>query len=286
MIQSPNMLSPKNSGKIKIWIMVTLMAVFSFIWIYPFLWMISASFKGSLEIFEKGLDLIPEQLNLDNYQRAWVKGGFSGYFLNSVIITAGTITLVIIRCALAGYVLSMYDFKGKKLILSILIATFLIPTGTTIIPTVQLSQKLGLLNSRYGLVLALAGGGQVTSILLYKGFFDQLPKSLSEAAVVDGAGFWTVFSRVMLPMTGPVTATITILTFMYAWNNFMLPLVFTFGVPALRTLPVGMLAFQSANETDWSGMAAAGTLTLIPVVLCFIASQKYFVSGIAGAVKG
>ena len=286
MIQSPNMLSLMNHGRIKIWIMVSLMAVFSFLWIYPFLWMISASFKGSLEIFEKGLDLIPERIKLENYQRAWVKGGFSGYFLNSVITTAGTIALVLTRCALAGYVLSIYEFKGKKLILSILIATFLIPTGTTIIPTVQLSQKLGLLNSRFGLVLALTGGGQVTSILLYKGFFDQLPKSLFEAAIVDGAGFWTVFSKVMLPMTGPVTATITILTFMYAWNNFMLPLVFTFGVPALRTLPVGMLAFQSANETDWSGMAAAGTLTLIPVVLCFIASQKYFVSGIAGAVKG
>ena len=286
MIQSPNMLSLMNHGRIKIWIMVSLMAVFSFLWIYPFLWMISASFKGSLEMFEKGLDLIPERIKLENYQRAWVKGGFSGYFLNSVITTAGTIALVLTRCALAGYVLSIYEFKGKKLILSILIATFLIPTGTTIIPTVQLSQKLGLLNSRFGLVLALTGGGQVTSILLYKGFFDQLPKSLFEAAIVDGAGFWTVFSKVMLPMTGPVTATITILTFMYAWNNFMLPLVFTFGVPALRTLPVGMLAFQSANETDWSGMAAAGTLTLIPVVLCFIASQKYFVSGIAGAVKG
>ncbi len=132
----------------------------------------------------------------------------------------------------------------------------------------------------------MSGGGQVTSILLYKSFFERVPTSLTEAAIVDGAGFFTVFSKVILPMSGPVTATVVILTFMFSWNNFMMPLVFTFGDPSLRTLPVGMLAFQSANETDWSGMAAAGTMSLIPIVVCFIALQKYFVSGIAGAVKG
>lgn len=261
------------------------MTFFCFAWIYPFLWMVSASFKTPLEIFQKGLKLMPESFDFKHYQRAWIKGGFNTYFFNSVMTTAGTIIVVLFRCSLAGYVLSQYTFKGKQIILFILIATFLIPTGTTIIPIVELSQRMGLLNRRVGLILAMAGGGQVTSILLYKGFFDKVPSSLPEAALVDGAGFWTVFSRVMLPMTGPVTATVTILTFMFAWNNFMLPLVFTFGVPELRTLPVGMLAFQGAHETDWSGMAAAGTLSLLPIVVCFIALQKYFVSGIAGAVK-
>lgn len=267
-------------------VMHIVFAIFCVCWIYPFLWMISASSKTSLEIFQKGLNLIPDSVSFEAYQRAWTKGGFSKYFTNSVITTVMTILIVIVRCALAGYVLAMYDFKGKKLILSVLIATFLIPTGTTIIPVVGLTQKMGLLNTRIGLILAMAGGGQVTSILLYKSFFERIPKALTEAAIVDGAGFFTVFSRVILPMTGPVTATIVILTFMFAWNNFMLPLVFTFGDPSLRTLPVGMLAFQSANETDWSGMAAAGTLALIPIVICFIALQKYFVTGIAGAVKG
>jgi raffinose/stachyose/melibiose transport system permease protein len=268
------------------WIPVILLAMVCFCWIYPFLWMISASLKTSMEIFTKGLNLLPDKINFENYWRAWDKGGFSGYFMNSVITTLFSILIVVIRCALAGYVLARYSFRGKTLIMSVLIATFLIPVGTTIIPTVQLSQRLGLLNTRAGLILAMSGGGQVTSILLYKGFFEKLPESLPEAAVIDGAGFFCIFSRVMLPMTGPVTATVTILTFMSSWNNFMLPLVFTFGIPSMRTLPVGMLAFQSANETDWSGMAAAGTMTLIPILICFILLQKYFVSGIAGAVKG
>ena len=268
-----------------VWILVIIMGFIGFCWIYPFLWMLSASFKTTMEIFQKGLNLIPNHFSFENYWRAWIKGGFSGYFMNSVITTVFSIVLMIIRCALAGYVLAKYNFPGKTFILSILIVTFLIPLGTTIIPTVQLSQRLGLLNTRHGLILAMAGGGGVASVLLYKSYFEKLPPSLSEAAVIDGAGFFSIFSRVMFPMTGPVTATVTILTFMGSWNNFMLPLVFTFGVPSLRTLPVGMMAFQSANETDWSGMAAAGTMTLIPIVVCFIVLQKYFVSGIAGAVK-
>jgi raffinose/stachyose/melibiose transport system permease protein len=269
-----------------VWIITALMACFCFCWIYPFLWMLSASFKSTMEIFQKGLNLIPEHISFENYWRAWVKGGFGGYFFNSVITTLCSILIVVLRCALAGYVLARYNFTGKNIIIAVLIATFLIPVGTTIIPTLELSHRLGLLNTRAGLILAMSGGGQVTSILLYKGFFEKLPDSLPEAAVIDGAGFFTIFSKIMLPMTGPVTATVTILTFMSSWNSFMLPLVFTFGIPSLRTLPVGMMAFQSANETDWSGMAAAGTMTLIPIVICFIILQKYFVSGIAGAVKG
>lgn len=257
----------------------------SFIWIYPFLWMISASFKSTMEIFQNGLSLVPEHFSFDSYIRAWVKGGFNDYFFNSVLVTVWTIVIVVIRCMLAGYVLGMYDFKGKAIIMTCLVATFLIPTGTTIIPIVEISNKLGLLNSRTGVILALAGGGHVASIFLYKAFFENIPKSISEAARIDGAGFFTVFARIMIPMTSPVTATTIILTFMAAWNNFMIPLVFTFGVPQYRTLPVGMMAFQSVNETDWSGMAAAGTLALLPIVLVFIVLQKYFINGIAGAVK-
>lgn len=267
-------------------IVAGLLIVFvSFIWIYPFLWMISASFKSTMEIFQNGLSLIPDHFSFDSYVRAWVKGGFSDYFFNSVLVTVWTIVIVVVRCMLAGYVLGMYDFKGKSIIMTCLVATFLIPTGTTIIPIVEISNKLGLLNSRTGVILALAGGGHVASIFLYEAFFANVPKSISEAARIDGAGFFTVFARIMVPMTSPVTATTIILTFMAAWNNFMIPLVFTFGVPQYRTLPVGMMAFQSVNETDWSGMAAAGTLALLPIVLVFIALQKYFINGIAGAVK-
>lgn len=255
-------------------------------WVYPFLWLVSASLKSPLEVFSQGLNLIPESWRWDNYVRAWRVAQFDRYMLNTVLVTLGTVFIVVVRSMLAGYVLGRYNFFGKRLIIGVLVATFIVPAGFTIIPVLELSQRLGLVNNLWGVILALGGGGQVANILLFAGYFSQLPKELEEAAVLDGAGFLDVFFRVMMPLAMPVTATVTILTFLYAWNAFFVPLVFTFGRPELRTLAVGMLAFVGQNETDWSGMAAAATLSLIPVVLVFFFAQRYIIEGIAGAVKG
>jgi raffinose/stachyose/melibiose transport system permease protein len=160
-----------------------------------------------------------------------------------------------------------------------------VPTGYTIIPVVEVSNQLHLLNSRWGMILALSGAAHVAEILLYIGYFRGIPKEIEEAAVVDGAGFLTVFFRVMLPLAMPVTATVTLLTFLSTWNNFFLPLVFTFSRPELRTVSVGMLAFAGENSTDWSGLAAAATISLLPIVLLFLFLQRYFIEGLSGAVK-
>ena len=255
------------------------------VWIYPFLWMVSAALKSPLEVFSAGLNLIPESPVWDNFRRAWVDARFSQYLLNTVIVTALTVLLVLIRCSMTGYVLARYSFFGRKIILGILVATLFVPAGYTIIPVIDLATRLGMLNSLWGMIVALSGGAHVASILLYLGYFRQLPKELEEAAIMDGAGFFRTFFQVMLPLAMPVTATVTLMTFLSTWNAFFLPLVFTFSRPDLRTLSVGMLAFIGENSTDWSGMAAAATISLLPVVLLFILLQRYFVEGIAGAVK-
>ncbi|GHA25007.1 ABC transporter permease [Devosia pacifica] len=255
------------------------------LWIYPFLWLVSASFKGPLEMFQKGLNLMPDAFDWGNYTRAWQDGGFSTYMLNTFLVTSGTVILVIFHCSLSGYVLGRYEFIGRKTVIGVLAATFVIPLGFTIIPIVDLSRNLGLLNSHAGIILALGGSGQAAAILLYAGFFSRIPKEVEEAAIVDGAGFLRIFFSIMLPLAGPVTATVAVLSFLAAWNSFLVPLVFTFGNPNLRTLAVGMLAFVGTNETDWSGMAAAATLSLVPVVTFFFLVQKYFVEGVAGAIK-
>ncbi|HLH75150.1 MAG TPA: carbohydrate ABC transporter permease, partial [Chloroflexota bacterium] len=207
------------------------------------------------------------------------------YTLNTVVVAVGTVIIVVVRCALAGYVLGRYDFIGKKPILALLVGTLFVPTGYTIIPVVDLAGHFGLLNSLWGVILALSGSGHVPDLLLFVAYFNRLPKELEEAALLDGAGFLAVFARIMLPLAGPVIATVTILTFLSSWNEFFLPLVFTFSRPELRTLSVGMLAFVGEHETDWSGMAAAATISLLPMVVLFFALQRYFVEGIAGAVK-
>jgi ABC-type glycerol-3-phosphate transport system permease component len=182
-------------------------------------------------------------------------------------------------------VLARYSFIGKKLVVGIFLATIFVPAGYTIIAVMELSRNLGLLNTHLGIILALSGGGHVAAVLLYTGYFSRIPRELEEAAVLDGASFLQVFRSVMLPLAGPVTATVSVLTFLGTWNAFFVPLVFTFSRPDLRTLAVGMLAFRGEHSTDWSGLAAAATLSLIPVVILFVFLQRYFMEGIAGAVK-
>ena len=264
---------------------IVVLTLLCLIWVYPFLWMVSASLKTQSEVFSSGLNLIPQDPQWHNYQRAWIDAQFSRYMINTVLITVGTVILTIVSTSLAGYVLGRYRFMGRRPIMAVLAGTIFIPAGYTIIPTVDLANKLGLLNSLWGVILVLAGTGNVIHILLFSAYFSSLPKELEEAAVLDGAGFLTVFFRVMLPLSGPVIATVTILKFLGSWNNFFVPLVFTFSRPDLRTLSVGMFAFVGENETDWTGMAAAATISLIPVIIIFFVMQRRFVEGIAGAVK-
>uniref|UniRef100_UPI003B3BCDCE carbohydrate ABC transporter permease n=1 Tax=Pseudactinotalea sp. TaxID=1926260 RepID=UPI003B3BCDCE len=233
------------------WAVALLLLGLAFLWVFPFLWMASASLKTSGEIFSGGLGLIPEALQWENYARAWVDGNFRTYLLNTVIVTVATVVIVVVRCALAGYVLGRYKFPGSRVIIGILVATLFVPTGYTIIPIVKLSLELGLLDQHSGMILALAGGANVASILIYAGYFRGMPNELEEAAIVDGAGFFRTFARIMLPLSMPVTATVGILTFLFTWNAFFLPLVFSFSNPALRTVSVGMQAFVGENSTDW-----------------------------------
>jgi raffinose/stachyose/melibiose transport system permease protein len=278
---------PRTNVRLKPGILLTifLLTVLCLIWVYPFLWMVSASLKSQQEIFTSGLNLIPQQWLFENYGRAWNEANFSRYMLNTIIITVSTVILTLLHTSMAGYVLGRFEFVGKRLIFGVLVGTIFIPVGYTIIPTVQLASSLGLLNTLIGVILVLAGSGDVIYILLFSAYFRSLPAELEEAALLDGASFIDVFRRVMLPLAGPVIATVSILKFLGAWNNFFIPLVFTFSRPDLRTLSVGMFAFVGQNETDWSGMAAAATISLIPVVTIFFLMQRRFVEGIAGAVK-
>jgi len=269
----------------RILLVFLLLLVLSAIWIYPFLWMVSASLKAPLEIFSGGLGLIPEMAKWENYERAWIDADFSRYLLNTVIVAVSATLLVLFHCSLTGYVLGRYSFAGKKVFIGVLIGTLFVPAGYTIIPVLELANRLHMLNSLWGMIIVLGGGGHTAAILLFTGYFNQLPKELEEAAILDGATFWQIYARIMLPLAKPALATVTIMTFLSTWNSFFVPLVFTFSRPELRTLSVGMQAFVGQHETDWPGMAAGATISLIPVMLVFLLLQRYYIEGIAGAVK-
>lgn len=255
------------------------------VWVYPFIWMVSASFKTRLEVITSGLSLIPEQLTFDNFSRAWTIGGFGGYTINTLLFAAGSALLTLAIAAPAGYALARPGLPGKKIIIGLLIANMFLPSGYTIIPLFILVDALGLNNTLVGVTLAHAAPIGAISILLFMGYFMGLPRDLDEAATMDGAGYTRTFANIKLPLAAPVIATVALFEFIGAWNTYFVPLVFTLGKPDLRTLGVGMQAFQGMDTSDYVGMAAGAAISVVPIIILFLFLQRMFIEGIAGAIK-
>lgn len=256
-----------------------------FFWAYPFLWMITASFKTQREFFSNRLSLVPENFTFENIVRVWTKANFSQYFINTLIVTVCTVLLVLVMTRSAGYVFGRYKFWGKKVLLSIFVASISIPLVTTIIPVFEVIKGMNLVGTRLGLILSGAGGAHVIFLLLYSSYYQSIPKELEEAATLDGCGFYTTFNSVMKPLSNPISVTVIIMETIWTWNAFLLPLVLTLNNPASRTLAVGLYAFRGENTIDWTGIAAGASISVLPIILLFIFMQKYVVEGVSGAVK-
>ena len=275
----------KIAGKFGRSIVYVLLSVVALIWIYPFIWMITASLKTQDEFFASGLSLIPKSLNLENYVRAWNNANFGVYFKNSIIVTVSVVVIVLLATSAAGYVMGRYAFVGKKLIMGIFMASITIPLVFTVIPIYELLKEMGLEQNLLGLILAEAGGGHVIFLMLFSSFYGGIPKELEEAATIDGSGFLKTYSSIMFPLAKPIMATVVIMQFIWTWNSFLLPLIVTLSRPELRTLAVGLYALRGENVVDWTGIAAGACIAVLPIILIFICLQRYFVDGVAGAVK-
>lgn len=277
----------KNTAvrKIGAVVLYALLAVVAFLWVYPFLWMVSASFKTQNEFFASGLNLIPQSFSFENFIRAWKNASFGIYFKNSIIVTVCTVAIVLLSTSLAGYVLGRYSFIGKGAVMKIFMASITIPLVFTIIPIYELLKNIGLSQNLLGLILAESGGGHVIFLMLFSSFYASIPKEMEEAATIDGANFVQTYGSVMFPLAKPIMVTVVIMQFIWTWNSFLLPLIITLNNKAIRTLAVGLYALRGENIVDWTGIAAGASIAILPVICIFIALQKYFVDGIAGAVK-
>lgn len=256
------------------------------IWVYPFVWMISASLKTSSEYFTQTLRLIPEAPQWGNYSRAWVVGNFGRYFFNSVIVSTGTTIITIVLSCLTGYALGRYSFPGRKVVLTLVAAAVFFPTGSTMIPVYRLVDWMGLISTLLGVIVAQAGGTPTLFILLFTVHFSKLPDELEDSAEMDGAGYVQTFFHIFLPLSMPVVASAAILRFLWSWNDFLIPLIYTLQNPELRTVAVGMFSFVGEHTTDFTGMIAAASIALLPLILIFVFFQRFFIDATAGAVKG
>ncbi|WP_242942187.1 MULTISPECIES: carbohydrate ABC transporter permease [Oscillospiraceae] len=256
------------------------------IWVYPFVWMVSASLKTNNEIFADKLSLIPQAVQWDNYVRAWKNANFSQYFVNTIHITFFTVVIVLIVTMMMGYALGRFRFPGKRAVMGVIAASMFIPMGFNLIPVFRLIKNMGLMNSRWGVILAQAGSLNVVFVMMFASSFAQIPRELHEAALIDGCGFLRIFLQIMVPLSKPIIGSVVIMQTIWSWSEFLLPLVLTLNSASLRTLAVGLYSLKGEIMLDWTGLAAGAAIALLPIIVVFVFLQKYFVDGISGAVKG
>lgn len=259
--------------------------------IFPFIWLISTSLKGLDEnIFAYPPVLMPQQFTWDNYLGVWDKVNFMGYFINSMIVAGLTVFLNILLSSLAAYPLARMNFAGKKVVFFAILATIMVPFQAIMLPVYLITIKLHLLDSvnnimgYIGLVMPFAVSA--FGIFLMRQAFLTVPKEMEEAAIVDGCNVFQVFFKVVLPMVKPTLAVLAIFTFIGSWGEFLWPSI-VLTKDAMYTLPVGVNNLQGMFSSNWRFIAAGSILSTIPILIFFLALQKYFISGENdGAVKG
>ena len=256
------------------------------IMIMPFIYMVSTSFKKRTYLFEYPPKFIPTEPTTQNYVDAWSRSDFSRYFLNSLFVATVTTLVTVLLATMSAYAFARFEFVGKKILFIAMLTGLMVPTIVMIIPQFIIAKHLHLIDSFSGLILFYVGGNFALNTFLMRGFMEEIPKDLDDAMLVDGAGPWKRFTRLYLPLSRPALATISLFSFLGAWDEFAWA-VTLINSPEKRTLPIAIALFQGQHATSWGLVFAACVIALIPVFIVYLSAQKHFVSGLSvGAVKG
>ncbi|KRF26597.1 sugar ABC transporter permease [Phycicoccus sp. Soil803] len=247
----------------------------------PFAWMLLGSFKTQGEILRNPTGFIPQHPTLSNYTTWFGELHIGTFFLTSLIVAVFTVLGNLLFCSMVGYALAKMDFPGKRLLFVLVMITLMVPGVVTFVPLFVLVGKLGLINTYPALILPFLTSP--LGVFLMRQFIQGIPDSLLEAARLDGLGEFGAFFRVVLPLCGPPLATLGILTFLGSWNNFLWPLVAAQSEDKY-TLPVALSLFSTGQQATNYGLLLAGsTLVITPIVLLFIALQRFFIQSVASA---
>ncbi|MEV6929965.1 carbohydrate ABC transporter permease [Dactylosporangium sp. NPDC051485] len=264
-----------------------LLAVWALLIIVPLIWVFLASFKNTTEIFSAPWTM-PGELRWENWGRAWNKAHVGSYVLNSVIVvsisTAGTMLL----SSMAAYVLARYRFWGNRILYFAFVAGIAFPPFLAVVPLFFVVKNFGLLNTYTGLILVYIAYSLPFTIFFLSSFFRSLPNSVAEAATIDGASHTRLFFSVMLPMAKPGLISLTIFNLIGQWAQYLLPLVLMAGAKDKWVLTQGIADISTAAgyEADWSGLFAALSISILPMIVMYIIFQRQIQAGLtAGAVK-
>ncbi len=253
--------------------------------VVPFAYMLVTSFKPNALVLEVPPQFIPHHPTSANYVQAWTSNKFEHYFFNSLTVAAVTTALSVLLSSMMAYAFARFRFPGRRLLFGLLLIGLMVPTMMLIIPQFLLAKHLHLLDSLSGLVFFYTGGTLALNTFLLRSFFQDIPRELEEAMVVDGAGPWKRYRRLIMPLSRPALATVAIFSFLASWDEFVWALTII-NDPDKRTLPIAIALFQGQHSTSWGLVFAASAIAVVPVIAIFIAFQRQFVSGItSGALK-
>lgn len=264
---------------------IALLTLGAVVMILPFVYMISTSFKPNALVLEIPPKFLPSHPTTANYTDAWTSNKFGRYFLNSVMVALATTFLSVWLSSMMAYAFARFRFPGRGLLFGCLLIGLMVPTMMLIIPQFLLAKNLHMLDSLPGLVFFYVGGTLALNTFLLRAFFQDIPRELEEAMVVDGAGPWKRYLRLILPLSRPALATVAIFSFLASWDEFIWALT-VINDPNKRTLPIAIALFQGEHSTSWGLVFAASAIAILPVIAIFVAFQRQFVSGLAsGALK-
>ena len=257
---------------------------------FPVVYSVFGSFKPNREFVLGGARILPVQWRFENYVEAWELANFAQYTWNSLYVAIPTVILSLFFVSMAGYVFSRFRFPGRTLMLGTLLATMFLATGTvTLYPIFRIARFLGIHQSLWGIIIVYIFSTNAAFIYLIMGYLGGISPELDQAATIDGCTKFGIYWRIILPLSKPILATLGLLAFRAAWNDYLLPLVFTMARPAMRTLTVGVIALRDTRDgaAAWNLMLAGTTISLVPIVVIYLITNKYFIRGItAGSVKG
>lgn len=276
----------RGKKKISKSIIYIILFFISFVCLVPFYWMIRSSLMDMSQIFTMPPIWIPNPIKFSNYKEALTMLPFGRYFLNTLFVVVFTVLGTVITSSLCAYSFSRIEWKGRDTVFGILLTAMMIPFAVTLIPTFIGWQKLGVVNSYAPLIVPAWFGGGVFNVFLLRQFFRTIPKELDEAARIDGAGHFTIYSKIIIPLSKPSLIVVSLFSFMGSWNDFLGPLVYLNDGDKF-TLSLGLMQFQGMYSAQWQYMMAAATVVLVPIVIIFFIGQKYFIEGISmSGMKG
>lgn len=266
----------KSEYKKHLVIIKIFLTIFSLIMMYPMAWMLVTSFKTNADIRANRTKFLPTEWTLEGYRTAFEKAPIAQWFINSMLVVICITVAVIFTSTLIGYVFAKYEFRGKKVLFVILLATMMVPPQVTMIPRYLMIQEMHLFNTIWALIVP--GLVSAFSIYMARQFIADLPDSICEAAKMDGAGPFRIYWNIVLPNIKPAIGSIGIFTAMMNWNDYLNPLLMLNDMEKM-TLPLGLVIFDTQRVSDMSATMAAASMMMMPMIIIFVLFQKQFIKG-------